>query len=574
MLVDAQLPDSVMNDTSRESRNMRAYMKEQYFLLSETYSDRIWEQPQKLQEKVIAQRFSGLKKAYFTNLVTDVLPFHAYTDYIQLNGHDYHNPVSKGFAQRYHISISDELYNGNDTIWLLHYTPKKGLNELAGTVYIHSGDYAITHFIGSVTDSGMKRDTRIEQEYTNKSGRWFPQELNYMIHWQQKSAHFPWTLVLQGNSNIDSVQYQLPEHFHFNKIHTVELAPNATQYSDSAWQPWRPRELTRKEERTYVFLDSTFEKVHAERYINLLGKLIFGKIPIGPVDVNLGRVLALNKWESVRLGLGAQTNERISPWGTVGAWAGYGFKDKAWKYGGFTELYTDRFKEGIFRISYDNDIREPGLISIDHDLDKGYLRILLLQRIDNVKTVAASMREKFNYLTAKVTVRQEDATPLYNYTLLHDGQLYSNYRAREVSLNLRYAFAERTALAFDRYVSIGTKYPILYGVVTRGQIQDIGQSIPYTQALAAVTWTKHLNRIGTERFLVMGGGSWSNEPLPLGKLFAANGFEIDGTALYAFGGMLTMRPYDYYSERFVNTYWLHSFDWKLYRLLSKTGSGI
>ena len=33
--------------------------------------------------------------------------------------------------------------------------------------------------------------------------------------------------------------------------------------------------------------------------------------------------------------------------------------------------------------------------------------------------------------------------------------------------------------------------------------------------------------------------------------------------------MMTLSPYQYYSDRFVNFIWRHDFDWKLYRLESK-----
>ena len=89
--------------------------------------------------------------------------------------------------------------------------------------------------------------------------------------------------------------------------------------------------------------------------------------------------------------------------------------------------------------------------------------------------------------------------------------------------------------------------------------------MPYTQAVGAVLYNKHINRIGFEHFLITAGKSWSNEPLPLSKLFAGNGYRYDQFSFYAFGGFLTMYPYDYYSDRFVSAIWRHDFDWKLYK---------
>src|SRR6185437_662723 len=88
----------------------------------------------------------------------------------------------------------------------------------------------------------------------------------------------------------------------------------------------------------------------------------------------------------------------------------------------------------------------------------------------------------------------------------------------------------------------------------------------YTQALTALLWNRHLNKIGNEHFLIMTGKSWSDNPLPLSKLFAGNGYRYSSTlSVDAFGGMITMYPYDYYMDQFINFYWKHDFDWKLYK---------
>ncbi len=185
MLADAALPDSnAAKDTSAGIKEFKAFSSRQHLLMSETYSIRNWERPGKLQEDILATRFSGLKKTAFTSVITDVLPFHAYTDYITLNGKDYHNPVSPGYNQHYRFNLSDELLDGTDTIWVLSFRPK-GIagNSLTGKVYVHSAGFAISRLIAAVKDPGMEQTVRIEQEYQRipfgtNGIRWFPVQLN------------------------------------------------------------------------------------------------------------------------------------------------------------------------------------------------------------------------------------------------------------------------------------------------------------------------------------------------------------------------------------------------------------
>ena len=141
----------------------------------------------------------------------------------------------------------------------------------------------------------------------------------------------------------------------------------------------------------------------------------------------------------------------------------------------------------------------------------------------------------------------------------------TNYTAEELILNLRYAFAERTSPLFGTYFSAGSRYPVLYAKGVDGVMAIGGTYIRYAQASGAAAWTKHIARIGLERWLVEGGKVWSDAPLPLGKLFAGPGLRNDNQRIYIFGGLQTAYPYDFYSDAFVSWSWRHDFDWNFYR---------
>ena len=563
-----------VEDSLRRKR-FRDFITNDHLLMSETYSIRTWEKPQKLQEEVLASRFSGFKKSMFTSLVTDVLPFHAYTDYFTLNGKDYHNPVSKGYNEYYRFNLEDEIVQGEDTVWILSFKPKgHNANELKGTVYINSSGYAISQIIAMGFDTILKMNVRIEQQYeqlpvTATEKRWFPKHLNYIIDLTQENNKSKVSYHMKGYSRIDSVTWDKDENFRFDKTHTIKLETHADELSDIAWRALRPEPLDKKEQTTYEVVDSLGEKIHLDRKMNYLSKLPEAKVPIGILDLDLKRLFNWNKYEGYRLGVGAQTNEHLIKWLSVGGWAGYGFNDEHWKYGGFAEFYADRNHEFVFRAGYTDDINDPGRIHINNDVDKNYLNAYILQRVDETKTTALSVKKKLGYWTMELAGRQQQINPKYQYALAYDGANYKNFTANEASLSFRYAYAERTAPYFGYYYSIGSKYPIWYGKITSGSISGgAGMQLPYTQAVTAVLWHKHINRIGFEHFLLEGGKSWSNSALPLSKLFAGNGYNYDTnsiTSFYTFGGLLTMLPYQYYTDQFASFTYRHDFDWKLYK---------
>lgn len=552
-------------DTTAEAREIIDFFNGQHLLMTETYSRRTFKRPQKLQEEVMATRFSGFKSPLFTALVTDMLPFHCYTDYLKLNGRDFRNPLSPGSGQWFGFNLRDELMQGLDTLWIISFFPTKVGEALRGRLYINSKNYAVTAFIGEYRDTVLGSSIRMEQRYQEIEGRMFPHELNYVYRISQGSDGGKALISMQGVSRIDSVSFAEDRAFRFDKVHTVKLEPTASKVSDSAWALLRPEALNAREARTYVFMDSIMESVKAERFVPVLAKLIDAKVALGPVDINIDRLYRFNNWEGSRLGLGLQTGDRISQHLSVGAWAGYGTRDVRWKWGGFLEANLDRYKETVLRLSYEHDIRDPGRVQLHPELDRAWLRNLLILRADAVDVYALQLQRRFGYFSTELGLRYEEVTPLYPYQWNWEGQSATSFTTSETSLRLRYAFAERRAPLFSKYYPVGSDYPVVYARTVLGRLTAGNRDIDYLQLLAGLSWKKHIAGIGQEAWFVQGGKIWSDAPLPLSKLYAAPGVRTDDNFVYIFGGLQTLRPYTYYSDAFVFGSWRHDFDWRFYR---------
>jgi len=564
MLADAILPDTLLqHDSAREIRN---FLESQHLLMSETYSIRTWKRPQKLQEEILGSRVSGFKKSLFNGLVTDMLPFHAYSDYLVLNGKEYHNPISKGYGLRYQFALEDELLQGNDTTWLLSFKPKKGMSGLRGKVYISSDGYPITHLIATAYDSNLVREVRLEQQYTKVGDRWFPNQLNYIFNWQVKSEKAFATVQMQGTSRIDSVSFDELRRFRFDKVHTVKLKAGADELDDTAWMKLRPAPLSGREQQTYTVMDTLIGNTGVAQILPYVDKLMQLKVPYKFLDFDLKRLVRNNSFENFRLGLGAQTNEKWLRWLSIGGWAGYGLRDTKWKYGGFAEFYLDPYKESVLSLRYDHDLRDPGRLELHPELNKNYLRAWLMQRADQITTYSAAIKQQLGYWQFGLEGKYETITPQYHYELQDvAGAGYNTFNATEASLSVRYAYAERSAPFLSRYYRTGTRYPILYGRISAGQLESGNYNTNYLQLLGAVSWQKHINRLGNERLLVMGGKSWSDRTLPISKLFSGNGIRRnDDYNLYSFGALVTATPYALYSDAFAALYWKHDFDWHFY----------
>src|SRR6185437_14427389 len=235
-------------------------------------------------------------------------------------------------------------------------------SSLKGVVYINSDGYAISHITAQTSDTTLIMKVRIEQEYEQVAvagdhARWFPSHLNYILDWKFKTSNKKEVEYhMKGNSRIDSVTWNEDNNFKFDKTHTVKLAEGADKLTDSAWKITRPEPLDRKEARTYEMMDSLGQAVHLDNIMSYFSKIPEGKVPIGCFDIDLKRFVNINRYENFRLGMGAQTNEHLIKWLSVGGWAGYGFGDVHWKYGAFAEVYADKYREFVFRAGYTDDI--------------------------------------------------------------------------------------------------------------------------------------------------------------------------------------------------------------------------
>ena len=542
-----------------------------HLFMTETYSKRLYKKPGQTQEILLASRVSGLSKTYFANIITDVLPFHVYTDYILLNGTDFINPIAKGWKGRYRISLEDELILNGDTVFILRYVPKAGtsFNSLSGLVYISSNGYAISHFTGNsnATDSAGKRFVKFEHIYQWKDGKWFPGEMNYDFGIRKMPAPYM-QLVWNGHSVIDSVVFDARPSYKFDKAHPVKFSDSVDLHTTEDWNGFRKDTLLLAEKNTFKNLDSLAQKTPMESMILAGGKLAAtGRLPIGNIDVDVSRILAFNEYEGTRLGLGLYTNNKISKYYSIGGWFGYGFKDKTSKYGSSLTIYPKGAKEDWIAFSYQKNYRLIGNVELHPDLSRSVFQNWLLQKIDEFKEYSISAKIKPGYWEIRPSLSWQQTGPLH-YSFQIDGKTITSFESGEASVGIRYSYGEKRVPFFDHYFSTGTKYPIVYASLSRGKISSVDYGSDYYRAIATITFSKHINRWGNDRFQAEAGiiHSINGAALPASFLLAGNGYRRDNLNFYLWGGFATMLPFDFYSDRYVSLLYRHTLDRNIWNL--------
>ena len=145
----------------------------------------------------------------------------------------------------------------------------------------------------------------------------------------------------------------------------VDVNPEAAHRDPEYWMNYRIDSLSQKEINTYDFVDSISKEANLDKAAKTFESLITGKIPWGYIDLDINRFLKYNSYEGFALGVGVHTNDRVSQVFKIGGFVRYGFKDKAFKYGGDLGLMIYYPWDLALNLEYQKDVLKPAITFFD-----------------------------------------------------------------------------------------------------------------------------------------------------------------------------------------------------------------
>lgn len=555
--------------TARDSAGFldRLIDQSHVFMLESVY-ERNYLAPGHLNETVLATKASGLKNPSFSTSATDLQPFSFYDDLFTMLDKDYLNPIATGSTSKYFFQLEDTLYQGLDSVYIISFRPLKGknFNGLQGLLYINTNGYAIQNVIASPDDKGLL-ELKIQQQYQLVENRqWFPQQLNYELYFRNYPSK-DMGMKLTGKSFIKEVKLNPALKKRDFGFATVTMEPEAAFHDSTYWKANRQDTLDAKEQLTYHLLDSLGEELHFDRKLKTLEALTTAQLPVSVFNIDLNRILRFNDYETVRLGFGAHTNDRLSRWFSIGGYAGYGFRDKVIKYGGDAKLnFKKNSKDYYMQYSYSDDIEEPGNSRYFYTT-MNLTRNLLAYRTDHVirQEVCLNFRA-LKYLTMNVALSQNQRSPNYLYSFYEDVfplPVVTAFNSTELRIKGRYAYREKLVQSFGQMISSGSKYPILHFAYTNGfKTPGLGD-YRFNKVSVGIEKTVTLKNLGKTNLLVEGGKLEGSVPYPY--LFQGNGsFTKDGY-LFVRHTFQTMGLYEFLSDEYVNVFLSHNFGSLLFK---------
>lgn len=580
MVVDIALDSTILNDTARMAaldttrREAYEFSQRQHLFMMESATKKSFIPPASAREEVLAMRVSGLKNPSLLAMAAQTEAFSIYDPDINISDKVYLGPLGPSSTSKYRFNLEDTLYQGADSVYVISYRPRKGtkFNGLKGLLYIHTAGYAVQN----VTAEPAEREgtsLRFQQLHERLNGKWFPVQLNAFFYFDQGTVSVN-GLAPQGIQRVYLKDIEVDADVARKEVRGPEFIADRleTRRDDDYWKQWRVDTLDKRDRVTYARIDSIGDSLNFDSKLKWAEALFAGRLPIGPFDLPLNRLINYNGYEGFRLGAGLSTNDKVSRYGSLGGYFAYGFADQRWKYGGDLTIKPIYGRDLHVKLSYENDVNEmggaafagfkPGFFDADNQAE--WARLIYVDRMDRIERFAAQALVRVSSST-KVwlgTERTQRVNAIGYQYIEPVGDGITRYRNEfligAITADVRWAFREKIARLANREVSMGTKYPVVHVQAMRA-MKGLWKGEWDTWRLNAMIEKKfRIRLLGTLSVRLLGGMADPDAPMPF--LFNLRGTNGSGDVLLSADNTFeTMRPNEFLADRYATLHVRHSF---------------
>lgn len=535
--INREALDNIPENTKDSSLlKMRNFFANQHLFMMESVSERKFIPPYRDKEEILAYKVSGLSDPRLSTFASSMQSFSFYDNTFDLLGKKYINPIASGGIRRYLFILEDTTINAMDTTFTIFYRPRKGkdFDGVSGRLYINTNGFAVEKVIAEPYQDSSGVEMRIVQEYALIDGKkWFPIKLSTSLAMTSLSMSPTLSnafLEGTGTTYIDSIRINPPGLEVKRSNITLATSENANELDSAQWEGIRKYRITDKEAQTYHVIDSLSSKHNLNERFGMLSSLLEGKIPIKKLDLDLERVLDFNEYEGLRLGAGLETSERLMKWSTIGGYVGYGFRDKALKYGGEFTVHFSRKRGQYLSFIYQQDVLERGRVGYSNTafslMNTDMYRDLFIAQMDQQRLgeirlgtdIRSSMQLALIGDYQRITFTDDYAFKP------SDSTVYSPLREfdlAEVGVEICWNIGAKYMLLGTKKVVTEAKYPLVKFKVMQGVKGWFESNYDYTRLSAEVGQTNTLRGIGAITWRITASKTIGEVPIQL--LYNGNG---------------------------------------------------
>jgi hypothetical protein len=282
--------------------------------------------------------------------------------------------------------------------------------------------------------------------------------------------------------------------------------------------------------------------------IKKLEKRLNAEITVGPVDINLKRLIGYNNYEGFKTGIGAETNNKLSNYFSVGGYITYGFRDDKIRHGEWINIFPTGENNLRLHFGYRDQNLEIGghkLLGEEGVNSDDFIRSLLINKMYTTHrySIGAELsptKAIRAYLLFDKSENEVRVSPLDENTP-SENILYNLSRT---GVRLRYEPSVNSLLFFNLY-----------------------QGIPLDKSdydFTKIELTGKFNLIKSQKnkgtIKIRSGKIWGTVPFP--ELFNGNGSFTNSFTLLAPYSFATMRINEFMADRFTAIH-IRYIIWKL-----------
>lgn len=509
--------------------------------LIENLSDYAYQRnPKKFRETIKATQTKGFKNESINKLLGVMNQnVNIYNNYVNVMDKDFISPFNDNGDTYYNFNVPDTQMVNGVKVFHFTFTPKRpGQNTFRGDAWVISQTFQIekiTMFIGKDANINFIDRLSIFQEF---------RAINDTVYFLTRDKFFADFKTLGKNSltligrkttsykdiviNNDSVSNIFKEQ-HIEEL--VDTKKDMSDYSDSAWNTLRHDTLSKNEKAIYNTIDRLLEMPKYQRLERNLKFLATGYRNIGNYEIGPWfNWISGNQWEGTRFRFDLGTNKHFNKNLYLHGYLAYGTRDKKIK--GQAEAYwifKRESKRTLLHINYikdiDNGISQYGEVSQDNIFTLGIRKPNTFRRFISTEAISFDANQDWGKgFSTQLFLSHRKFDPLLNLPLKSSFPVTSgeSLTSFEVALKLRFAYLEQFFEGdYFRY-SLGTKYPVVELMVTKGIPGVFNSAYSYTKLSAAVKDKMKISPLGTLSYKVYAGQVFGTLPFTYLEIHPGN----------------------------------------------------
>ena len=488
-------------------------------------------------ENIIGLKMAGLKQPVYELLGQEFMPFDLSKKHLKILQFTFQNPFTTEGSKKYKFEITDTITTSEGKEIVLQFESKKSIrkNKLKGSVTVNLKTFSITKstfLINSIIN--VKTETVFG--WFNNGKSWFPVSQSLLVT-KGKGKHnidflgetvqfdnltstsskkFDYSNNLYVKIDRDFSNYNFtekPKKQHYQ----IHIDKSATKTNPAFFNTIANDTLDKRSQNTYQTLDSLVTATKIEKKIYFGKKLINGQIPFGFIDVRARDLFKYNNYEGFRLGLGLQTNDRLSPYFKLFGYGAYGTKDGVFKSQFGSSFRVSKNTDTWISGSFTDDITEFADLTLLADNKRFKLydpRPFNLSTFYNHQSYELTFESKFlSKIETIFKINRSRINPLFDYTFIKPNETYKVYNLTLASLSFEWSPNSKFLQAPQEILEVEKGFPKVILQISHAIPNVLSDNIEFSKIDVRVYQEKkHLSGQKTT-FLLQAGLSLGNAPL-------------------------------------------------------------